>query len=198
MTEGSFSPLLSSFPLFFLCCSHSQFSFPSPSPDFFTSFLSFSLSPITCLNMQPPPPILNHTLKLFCHLKAEDKPFSPNVCIISFKCFNLVMASHCWNAMTPPLGCSSSLSPLPQCYCEVGFHTCHGWRTELGEPAGRALHNLINGPLLHSSSWAAVCVFFFFVFFKRCLRPSWQVQGYWSVYSICRWPLGTVSLLTSQ
>lgn len=38
-------------------------------------------------------------------------------------------------------------------------HICQGWRMKLGEWAGRALCDLINGPLLHSSSWAAV--FFF-------------------------------------
>lgn len=151
MTEGSFSPLRSSFPHFGFCCSLAV-SFPSLPQScwlFFALWLFYSL--FSSL-------ILSHTLIVYCLKdKDEEKLFSTNVYVISFKCFNLLLGYSfpllkCNNTSSL---CPSSLSPLPQCYWEAVFHT---YVMDGGQnwASGRALHDLISGPLLHSSSWAAV------------------------------------------
>lgn len=134
MTEGSFSPLLSSFLHFCFCRSHSQFLSPfshSPIPaDFFTSCLPLFLFSNTCLckhwTLNTRTPTCAHRLNDILSLFAVKEKFLQMFQSFLFNVSTYFLTvSHYWNAMKPCL----STSP-PSCesspFWEVALHVMDG------------------------------------------------------------------------
>lgn len=114
MTEGSFSPLLSSVLHLWCCCSNSQFPSPvshSPDPSVILFLVPFSFTFLHHLPQKADTSTQTYTQShaiIVYSLKARKEPFSPNVSFITFLCFYLLfgygfsIVEMEWHLLSPP------------------------------------------------------------------------------------------------